>query len=96
MTGTDPRVESIFEDVRRLQNESPAWAHDRTSFHLEELEKMFRDDEIEEPKKEEAGQRARKLFRDRVSGEIHKGTSEEEFWQGVLKVVDGPARHPRT
>jgi hypothetical protein len=97
MIGTDHRIEACLDEVRRSQDQSLAQFQENARFHFEELEKMFRDDEIEERKKEEAGQRGRALFRVRASEEMdrHKGTSEGAHWQRVLNAIDNPARFPR-
>jgi hypothetical protein len=57
---------------------------------------MFRDDEWDERKKNQAAEQGRALCRARVVEEMSrcKGTPTEAHLKIVLDVIDGPARFP--
>ncbi len=70
----------------------PTFLHIRT----DSGERMFRDAELDEPKKTQAAERCRALCRARVVEEMsrRKGTSTEAHLKILLDVIDGPARFP--
>ncbi len=92
----DERIEQFLRDVLHLEGETPARVREGVRFAIAVYERMFREAEPDDRKKDEAAKKCRTLCRERVVEAIerHKGTPTEAHLQIVLRVLDGSARFP--
>ena len=92
----DDRIEAFLRDVLDLEGLTQTQVRETVRVFIAQHEKMFRDDEPDDRKKDKAAQKCRTLCQERVDQEIaqHKGTPTEDHLQIVLSVLAGPARFP--
>jgi hypothetical protein len=92
----DERIEAFVRDVLSLEREERNVVRAQTRFHLAVYEKLFRDSETDDRKKDAAARRCRMLCRLRVVEEMAKraGTPTAEHLKLVLDVIGGPANVP--
>jgi hypothetical protein len=86
----DERIEAFLLDVLEDEGKDPNVVHENARRYLATYAQMFRDQEIEERKKDEAAQRCRDWCRERVVKEIEEreGTETADHLRIVLNAIE--------